>query len=151
MQYQGAGSPPFLMPVYPANPGIFTSGKGSGQAAAVNQDGLLNDANHPAPAGTIILLYATGEGQTAPTGVDGQVTVPPWPKPLLPVSVTIGGQPAEVLYAGEAPGEIAGVMQLNVRIPGGIPPGSAVPVAISVGGTPNIMQQVTIAVSAGIE
>ena len=36
---------------------------------------------------------------------------------MLPVSVTIDGQPAQVIYAGAAPGLIAGALQINVVVP----------------------------------
>jgi uncharacterized protein (TIGR03437 family) len=49
-----------------------------------------------------------------------------FPKPLLPFSVTIAGQPAEILYAGAAPCLVAGVMQVNVRLPPDTPSGPAV-------------------------
>ncbi len=39
------------------------------------------------------------------------------PAPVLPVSVTIDGLPAQVLYAGAAPGLVAGVLQINVVVP----------------------------------
>jgi uncharacterized protein (TIGR03437 family) len=39
--------------------------------------------------------------------------------PILPVSVTITGQPAQVTYAGAAPGLVAGVLQINVVVPSG--------------------------------
>jgi len=41
----------------------------------------------------------------------------PYRKPVLPVSVTVSGVPALFNTYGEAPGELAGVMQLNVEIP----------------------------------
>jgi uncharacterized protein (TIGR03437 family) len=44
---------------------------------------------------------------------------------VLPVTVMIGGQAAEVLYYGAAPFEVAGVMQLNVRVPPGTASGAA--------------------------
>jgi uncharacterized protein (TIGR03437 family) len=47
--------------------------------------------------------------------------------------VTIGGVPATLQYYGAAPGELAGVMQLNVQIPSNIPSGE-IPVSVSVGG-----------------
>ena len=49
-----------------------------------------------------------------------QIKPPPTPitpQPILPVSVIIGGQPAPVSFYGEAPNFVAGVMQVNVRIP----------------------------------
>jgi uncharacterized protein (TIGR03437 family) len=96
-------------------PHIFSSP--DGMAEAVNQNGSINSANKPAHRGDIISLYATGEGQTTPAGVDGKIAIAPFPRPKLPVSVTIGGQPVQVIYAGSAPGEVAGLMQVNVQVP----------------------------------
>jgi uncharacterized protein (TIGR03437 family) len=145
--YQGATSSPATVAVAASNPALFTVGSGSGPAAVLNQDGTLNSAANPAKIGTIIVLYATGEGQTTPPGIDGQVTATGTVKPVLPVSFTVGGQTAGLLYAGEAPGEIAGVMQLNLTIPAGVQPGSAVPVVVQVGDASS-PTGVTIAVSA---
>jgi uncharacterized protein (TIGR03437 family) len=119
-----------------AAPYFFTTNS-AGQVAAVNQDGTINSVQHPIPRGQIISLYATGEGQTTPMGVDGELDGAPLPRPILPVTITVGGLPAQVLYAGGAPGEVAGLMQVNVSIPMGLklPPGtaSAVPVVLTVG------------------
>jgi uncharacterized protein (TIGR03437 family) len=78
------------------------------------------------------VIYATGEGQTLPAGVDGQIAGgPDYPKPTRPVTVSIGGIPAEVLYAGAAPQLVSGVMQINARIPLSAPAGDvAVEVAV---------------------
>jgi uncharacterized protein (TIGR03437 family) len=65
----------------------------------------------------VLTLYVTGEGQTNPNGVDGRIATAPAPVPIAPVSVTIGGAPAEVQYAGGAPGLIAGLMQVNIVVP----------------------------------
>ncbi len=53
------------------------------------------------------------------------------------MTATVGGQTAEVIYAGGAPGGTAGFMQVNVRIPASAAPGPAVPVVVSVGGIPS--------------
>jgi uncharacterized protein (TIGR03437 family) len=37
--------------------------------------------------------------------------------PVLPVNVFIDGIPADVLYAGAAPGFVQGLIQINVRVP----------------------------------
>ena len=100
--------------------------------AALNQDGSYNGPGNAANAGSTVTLFATGEGETAPAGVDGKPAVLPLPKPLATVTVTIGGEPVEVVYVGGAPGEVAGVMQLNVKIPENIGTGS-VPVVLMVG------------------
>lgn len=84
-----------------------------------------------------MVLYLTGEGQTSPAGVTGSVTVAPplrpvTPQPLLPVNVFIAGQQATVSFYGEAPGIVAGVLQVNVQIPLGAGTGD-LPVQVSVG------------------
>jgi hypothetical protein len=96
-------------------PRIFSTP--NGMAEAVNQNGSINAPNQPAHRGDIISLYATGEGQTTPAGVDGKLATVPLPRPKSLVTVTIGGQPVQVLYAGGAPGLVAGLMQVNVQIP----------------------------------
>jgi uncharacterized protein (TIGR03437 family) len=113
-----------------AAPAIFAASGGAGQAAATNQDGSVNSAASAAPRGAIVTLYATGEGQRSPAGVTGLLAAA-GQVPLLPVSVTIGGEPAEILYAGAAPG-YAGLMQVNARVPASLAPGDQ-PVALRVG------------------
>ena len=121
-----------------ASPGIFTmDSSGRGQAAALNQNGTLNSASNPASANSIIVLYATGEGQTQPAGQDGRVIATDLRKPVLPVAVNIGGVPVDVLYAGSAPGQVSGLMQVNVQLNSNVPRGNAVPVELRVGPAPS--------------
>jgi trimeric autotransporter adhesin len=106
------------LPITAALPGIFTSNStGIGQVAAINQNNTINSHSNPAPEGTIISLYVTGEGLTTPAGVDGKITTNPFPTPVMGVQVTMKGQSVPVSYAGEAPGLVAGVMQVNALIP----------------------------------
>jgi uncharacterized protein (TIGR03437 family) len=143
--YQGLISTPTLVALAATAPGTFTSNAtGSGLAAAVNQDGSINGPAHPAPAGSYISIFATGEGQTSPTGQDGKLANVPLPRPILPVSATVGGYGANVQYAGGAPGEVAGVMQVNIQIPAGVPLENPAPVVLTVGGS--VSNTVTIAV-----
>lgn len=88
-------------PLAAAAPGIFTIANGTGQAAANNQDGSINSPSNPAARGSVISLYATGQG-------DGSA----------PVGLAIGDFPAQLPYAGPAPG-FPGLMQINALIPGG--------------------------------
>jgi len=151
VSYQGLVSAPLSVSVAPAAPSLFTANNsGTGQAAAVNLNGSYNNAANPAGSGQWVSLYATGFGQTNPPGQDGAFTqVPPagvLPLPVLqPVTVTIGGKPANSNYAGGAPGIVQGVMQVNAQIPSGLPAGNAA-VVVTVG---NIQSQagVTVAVS----
>jgi uncharacterized protein (TIGR03437 family) len=122
-------------------PAIFTQdGTGSGTAAAANGLGGYNGPANPAPSGSTITFYLTGEGQTTPNGVTGKVTsvdissATLTPQPLLTPTVTIGGLPAPTLFFGEAPGLVSGILQLNVQIPAGLSAGSA-PLVVSFGAT----------------
>ncbi len=115
----------WTLPVAPVVPGMFTvDGTGTGQGAIVNQDGGGNSAANPAARGSVVSIYMTGQGGASPalTGI-------------LPtnVAVTIGGVAATVQYAGQAPGEIAGLTQVNALVPQGVAVGPTVPVAVGVG------------------
>jgi uncharacterized protein (TIGR03437 family) len=96
-----------------------------------------------------VQVFMTGEGQTNPPGVTGAITtatLPPpqvTPTPVQPVRVLINGQQVPYAYAGEAPGMVAGVMQLNVQIPLYAPSG-ALSIQVSIGG---IMSQSGITVT----
>jgi uncharacterized protein (TIGR03437 family) len=126
LEYQGAPSNTLTAPIAAAAPSLFTiDSSGAGQGAIVNQDGSINSSGNPASPGSFVILYATGEGQTSPEGVDGAVTGADLVRPLLPVAVRIGETDAEVLYAGSAPGFVAGVLQVNARVPASLPPGQA--------------------------
>lgn len=107
-------------------PGIFTSNAtGSGQAAVLNQNGSVNAGGNPAARGEIIVIYATGIGQTNPASVTGRVATQIGAPLASPVRVTVGGRDAQVLYAGPAPGLISGAAQFNVVVPEDAPTGSA--------------------------
>ncbi len=125
------------VPVAPSAPSIFTlSGSGVGPGAIVNQDGSINSASNPAARGTAIQIYATGGGQTSPlssTGVVAQTAS----SLALPINVSIGGANAQVLYAGNAPGEAEGVVQINAIVPQNVAPGAALPILLTVGGIPS--------------
>ena len=127
--YNGKQAVADSVPVVPTAPGLFTlDSSGSGQALAVNVlDGKVNSSSDPVAAGGYVILYATGEGMTTPTGVDGKPAPSSgtFPMPVSTVTATVGGLPAVVSYAGGAPGFVAGVMQVNLQIPVGVASGSA--------------------------
>jgi uncharacterized protein (TIGR03437 family) len=130
-------SVPISLIVASAAPGIFTAGgSGIGDAAALNADGTSNSPLNQAPRGSVIALYLTGEGQTAPPGQDGRVILTDLRTPLLPVTATIGGQPATVQYAGSAPMLVSGICQVNLLIPASLAAGTQ-PVEVQIGGIPS--------------
>jgi CheY-like chemotaxis protein len=120
----------------------------------LNETGCCNSARNPAAPGSIAALYATGEGQTTPPGVTGKVSdydkAADYPTPQLPVSVTVGGEPAEIVFAGEAPHSMAGLLQVNFRVPANAPAGDAVPVVLSVGNSRSL-DGVTMAIRSHVQ
>jgi uncharacterized protein (TIGR03437 family) len=125
-------------------PGIYTfSATGAGQAAATNQNYSLNGPaigivvngvslnTTPAAPGSVIVVYMTGGGQTSPASVTGTVT-PSSPYFLVPnVTATINGVNAPVQFAGAAPGEVNGVIQVNITVPLNVS-GDALPIVITI-------------------
>ena len=79
--YKGARAEPVTLSVANTAPAIFALAGGIGQGAIFNQDITLNSASNPAPRGSIMVLYATGEGQTVPAGIDGKLSEVLFPVP----------------------------------------------------------------------
>jgi uncharacterized protein (TIGR03437 family) len=141
----------FTVPLTATAPGMFAlNAAGSGQGLILNAaDYSVNGPAKPAAKGSYVLVYVTGEGVTSPSATTGLVTVaqaaPPYtPGPLLTVVPWINGQIAYFNFAGEAPGFVSGVMQVNVQIPANAPSGD-VPIMVSVGGN-NSQTGVTVRV-----
>jgi uncharacterized protein (TIGR03437 family) len=142
VSYNGAASTPLQLRVVDTAPAIYSSNSsGSGQGAILNENFSVNTPANPESAGHYIQIYGTGEGQTSPQGVDGLITSTSrtLPVPVFPVAVTIGGLPvpsSDIAYAGEAPLNVSGVIQVNAKIPVGVGPGP-VPVVVIIGGVPS--------------
>jgi uncharacterized protein (TIGR03437 family) len=94
----------------------------------VGSAGLIAGANFaPAAPGETIELFATGFGLTSPPSPSATILAQAVPLATT-LSVTIGGMPAKVLFAGLASN---GLVQLNVTVPTGLPNGDA-PIVASV-------------------
>jgi uncharacterized protein (TIGR03437 family) len=136
IKYLGRSSNGFPLTQAMSAPAIFTANStGVGPGAILNADLSINSKDNPASKNDPVVLYVTGEGQTIPAGASGKITavVPPFPQPILPPVVTINGQSAPVIFYAEAPGIVAGVLQVNVQIPAGVPSGD-LPVVVAIGG-----------------
>ncbi len=98
----------FTAAVVAAAPEIFQ--------VAINQDGTVNSETHPAKAGSIVSIWATGTG--APpfdaTMQDGRIASVARDFECCQV---YGFQPLPVFYAGSAPGTVNGVVQINFQAP----------------------------------
>jgi uncharacterized protein (TIGR03437 family) len=119
-----------------AQPAIFSTdltGKGQGHIYVIPAPGVqvLADANAPAKPGDILQIYCTGLGPVSPPVTAGAAT----PSDALrntatPVTLTIGGAGATVLFAGLTPG-FTGLYQINAIVPAGVR--GQVPVTATVG------------------
>lgn len=119
VEYQLLRNTPLAVNAVSSQPGIFSfDGSGTGNAVAANEDGSLNSKSKPASPGSVVALWLTGQGKTLPLLLDGQQ--PPsgqYPKPVLPLSVEIGGSRIpddHVYFAGLV---YSGVLQVNLKVP----------------------------------
>ena len=111
-------------------PALFTS---DGKRAAANfaggntlvGDPAMTPGTLAAKPGDMVTLWATGLGDTSPT-VDAAAIVRALAPTVSTVTVMLNGTAlpaANVLYAGMAPGLMAGVYQVNIKIPAGVTSG----------------------------
>jgi uncharacterized protein (TIGR03437 family) len=150
VQTATAYSQPQNVTIAATQPGVFTqdqSGTGPG-AIQVQKAGssvsTLVTASNPASAGDALLIFCTGLGTVSPTVAAGAATpASPLSHTDNPVTVTIGGQSATVLFAGLAPGFV-GLYQVNVTVPKGIAPATNVPLVMTVAGADSL--PVTVAI-----
>ncbi len=117
VEMTGPAMPEFRAYADATAPQVFRNADGS--AAAINQDGTLNSPAHPAPAGSIVAMWATGTGSATQIGADGQMATSAnmW----FCCSVvwnfnTANIQTAQVSYMGSAPGMVNGVTQINFEV-----------------------------------
>ncbi|MCC6293258.1 MAG: hypothetical protein IT164_11460 [Bryobacterales bacterium] len=114
----GQAREPRRFPVVAANPRLYP--------VVLNQDGTLNSAANPAAPGSIIVVFATGQGVTQPPSPSGaRPAAGIYPEPAAEATLTIGGQAAQLLFRGQAPGT-AGVVQINAVLPSGIRSSAAI-------------------------
>jgi len=132
----GQTSAPQTVDLVAYAPNIFTTNaQGTGQGAILDLSGRLVDSSNPATAGSsIIVIYCTGLGAVSNQPPSGSAaTSAPLSATVVTPTVSIGGAPARVLFAGEVPG-LVGEYQVNVLTPAGSATGNAVPVTVSMGG-----------------
>jgi len=111
--YAGAVSNGYSIGVVAQNPDLV---------AVANPDGSLNSESNPAPINSVVAIYLTGLGQTNPPSTDGTVNTTPFVSPRIVPSITTNGTPEQPVFLGAAPGQVAGVMQVDLFVPN---PGAA--------------------------
>jgi uncharacterized protein (TIGR03437 family) len=105
-------------------------------AVAFNADLTLNAPSNPAAKGSLIVIFATGEGITVPASRTGAYSTNGSVELALPVSLSIGGLPSEIVFRGRVSGT-AGVLQINARVPDAAAAGERLPVVTSIGDRPS--------------
>jgi adhesin/invasin len=140
IESSGTTAGPTPMTIQSAAPGIFM--QTGGRAAALNQDGSLNLPANPAPAGSFISVYITGQGQLDPPVASGAAApLSQLSNTVAQTTATIGGVPAAVSFSGLAPGWI-GLGQVNLQVPN-LPAGDQ-PVVVTIGGVTSNAAVVTV-------
>ena len=118
--YNAATIGSFNVSVELVDPQLFRLQAGfSTQAVAMNEDGTVNGRSDPAAAGSAITLFGTGFGPDAVQGVTGTIAPMETETALLNVGVQLNSLPATVLWAGAAPGMLAGISQIDIVVPPG--------------------------------
>ncbi len=151
----GTVSPPVAVTVDALQPAIYTqdlSGAGQGIVEIAGTAMLAapsGTSGMPARRGTDYLeVFATGLGPVV--GSNGEAPPADAAAPLTtvyrtvsPVTATLGGVDAPVVFAGLTP-SLVGLYQVNVQVPAGAPAGGAVPLVLTVGGV--VSNEVTVAI-----
>jgi uncharacterized protein (TIGR03437 family) len=115
------------------SPGVFIAA-----VNGVSPDGILNYGtppllNSPANGGGIWNNTPQyGPGNPHIDGLDGSIALTALMFQQGQASLTIGGQPAVIEYAGAAPYQIWGIPQINAVVPAGLAPGPQ-PVVLTIG------------------
>ena len=122
---------------------------------AANQVSLLSPCGEPAAAGDVLTLWVTGLGLATATGTpDGDPlptgeVAPANGNPLYFTTstpqVTIGGVVAQIFFSGLGPG-FAGLYQINIRVPVGVPVGDSVVLVLSMPNGNGLSHQLPIAI-----
>jgi uncharacterized protein (TIGR03437 family) len=112
----GNASAAVEVPVSATQPGVYTD---SGLAIVVR----VADYTLRAPKGDFVFVYVSGLGPVSNQPRDGEASpAEPLASTTTPVTVTLGGLPCEVQFAGLVPGFV-GIYQVNFLIPPGIASG----------------------------
>jgi len=142
-------STPELIRISEAQPAVFSldlTGNGQGHIYRATAEGtqILASAASPVGAGDVLVIYCAGLGAVDPPVPAGERVPDTFlTSSVNPVSLTIGGVEAQVLFSGLTP-NFTGLYQVNAIVPPGVAAGASVPVVLSV--ADRASKPVTIAV-----
>jgi uncharacterized protein (TIGR03437 family) len=118
--------------IVPARPGVFVM-DATGQGAIVGSTGLANPTS-PVKPGDVVVVYCTGLGAVDPPVEAGKAASLTTLSPTVnPVTATVGGRVATVLFAGVTPG-FSGLYQVNLIVPAGLPDSDTTTLVLSANG-----------------
>jgi len=132
-------SVPVQIDMAQAQPAFFSSSGLPGAAGLIVDYPAGGGAPHsvsagaPAHAGDTIVLYCTGLGPVNPGVGDGAAPGQQLSKAVATAHLMVGGQSAQVNFAGLTPG-FAGLYQVNAVVPPGAQTGASVPVTVTIDG-----------------
>jgi uncharacterized protein (TIGR03437 family) len=112
----GLAGPAAAVTIGPSAPALFQLNATT--IVAVHADGSPITQGAPAIPGEVVILFATGLGQTAPPVSYNEIATKATPI-LAGLQILVNGAPIDssaLLYAGLAPG-FAGLYQINVTLP----------------------------------
>jgi uncharacterized protein (TIGR03437 family) len=122
-------------------PAVFSNSQ-TGLAAALNQDGSVNSPANPAYPGSIVTVFAAGagydyfgDGEVVPIGIYSASE---------PVLAVCGLLSLETDFAGSAPGLVAGVMQIDFRVPDPLPSAGTLFFSFIIGGVATGSSQIAV-------
>jgi uncharacterized protein (TIGR03437 family) len=117
----GIAGPPVPVDLAVVSPAMYQADAQT--VIATRLDGSLVTADAPARPGDVIVLYATGLGDTQPPPILANIATMAAPlRQMADFKVLLDGAAVDrtlILYAGLAPG-FAGLYQINVRLPDGV-------------------------------
>ena len=88
----------------------------------------MNGVQNPAQQGSTISFFVTGLGAMTPSPGDGAIVTGPTSTAGLPIQVFLGSDlrspytqlnATSIRYAGDVPGQVEGLQQINVQLPMG--------------------------------
>jgi uncharacterized protein (TIGR03437 family) len=122
--YQGLPVNTTSVAVVSTAPGVFPT--------VIHQDGTYDSPSNPTASGSYLTVYATGTGLTDGANLTGQPAAAPYPRSSLPVTAAVGGVPAQIVWAGSAPG-LVGLLQVDLIVPGPYLPTGAAALQLTIG------------------